>query len=145
MQCRVVTEYVRLHEMQGATVVIMALASEVVAAFAIKDPIKPEASAVVKALRKAGIKACSPGAIELPAFCFLLCSEQVPRDPASVLTIVDTACLTLLSNGKHLLPFVNKLKHLLTRVKLFFWKTVQCEGDSCGMAKVSRRLRPSPE
>ena len=54
-----VTEYVRLHEMQGATVVIMALAGEVVAAFAIKDPIKPEASAVVKALKKAGIKARS--------------------------------------------------------------------------------------
>ncbi len=55
--CRRVTEYVRLHEMQGATVVVMALASEIVAAFAIKDPIKPEAGAVVKALKKAGIKA----------------------------------------------------------------------------------------
>lgn len=43
--------------MQGATVVIMALANEVVAAFAIKDPIKLEAGAVIKALKKAGIKA----------------------------------------------------------------------------------------
>lgn len=59
MLCRRVTEFVRLHEMQGATVVIMALANEIVAAFAIKDPIKPEAGAVVKALKKAGIKASS--------------------------------------------------------------------------------------
>ena len=43
--------------MQGATVVIMALANVVVAAFAIKDPIKLEAGAVIKALKKAGIKA----------------------------------------------------------------------------------------
>ena len=42
--------------MQGATVVAMAVLNEAVAAFAIKDPIKPEASAVIRALKKGGIK-----------------------------------------------------------------------------------------
>ena len=46
----------RFHEMQGATVVAMAVSNEAVAAFAIKDPIKPEASAVIRALKKGGIK-----------------------------------------------------------------------------------------
>ena len=46
----------RLHEMQGATVVVMAISTEPVAAFAIKDPIKAEASAVVAALKRTGIK-----------------------------------------------------------------------------------------
>lgn len=56
LTCRQVTEYMRSHEMQGATVVLMAFLNEIVAAFAIKDPIKPEASAVIKALGKNGIK-----------------------------------------------------------------------------------------
>lgn len=43
-------------EMQGSTVVAMAISNEVVAAFAVNDPIKPEARAVIRALKEAGIK-----------------------------------------------------------------------------------------
>ena len=88
MLCRRVTEFVRLHEMQGATVVIMALANEIVAAFAIKDPIKPEAGAVVKALKKAGIKASSalPSSVrkcDLPQAYLLACSVCIEQGKVS--------------------------------------------------------------
>ena len=53
---RRVGDFMRTSEMQGCTVIAMAVANEIVAAFAITDPIKPEARAVVKALRNTGIK-----------------------------------------------------------------------------------------
>ena len=45
----------RLHERRGATVVLMAAANSIAAAFAIQDPIKPEASSVIAALKSLGI------------------------------------------------------------------------------------------
>lgn len=54
--CREVGEYMREHEMNAATVVLLAAGNTLLAAFAIQDPIKPEAAAVIRALRARGIK-----------------------------------------------------------------------------------------
>ena len=78
----------RLHERKGATVVLMAAATSIVAAFAIQDPIKPEACSVIAALNSLGIMVSAapchltPTSPRLPAFPLLrtkaLCR---PRDP----------------------------------------------------------------
>ena len=53
--CREVAEFMREQEGQGATCILLAAALSIVGAFAVKDPLKPEAIGVVSALRRWGI------------------------------------------------------------------------------------------
>ena len=50
--CREVAEVMREQEGQGATCILLAAALSIVGAFAVKDPLKPEAIGVVSALRR---------------------------------------------------------------------------------------------
>ena len=45
----------REQEGQGATCILLAAALSIVGAFAVKDPLKPEAIGVVSALRRSGL------------------------------------------------------------------------------------------
>ena len=51
-----VQEWMRAHEREGATCVLAAVGPCLVAAFAITDPLKPEAASVVAALRRLGLR-----------------------------------------------------------------------------------------
>ncbi|CAL5220469.1 g2492 [Coccomyxa viridis] len=53
---REVADYMREQEGQGATCILLAAALTVIGAFAIKDPLKPEAVGVVSALRNMGLQ-----------------------------------------------------------------------------------------
>jgi len=53
---REVANYMREQEGQGATCVLLSVALNIVGAFAIKDPLKPEAVGVVSALRNMGLQ-----------------------------------------------------------------------------------------
>jgi len=54
--CSEVQEHMRQREMDGATVVLVAVSDTVAAALSIKDPVKPEAGRVVAALQTMGIQ-----------------------------------------------------------------------------------------
>ena len=56
---RDVAEHMREQETGGATVVLLAVGPAVAAAFAIKDPLKPEAAGVIAALHAMGVKVLS--------------------------------------------------------------------------------------
>ncbi|CAK0783009.1 hypothetical protein CVIRNUC_006204 [Coccomyxa viridis] len=53
---REVAEFMREQEGQGATCILLAAALSIVGAFAVKDPLKPEAIGVVSALRSMGLQ-----------------------------------------------------------------------------------------
>ena len=67
----------RLHERQGATVILMAAANSIAAAFAIQDPIKPEACSVIAALKSLGIMVSAAPLSPDPNLTTLVCFPSV--------------------------------------------------------------------
>ena len=85
--CRDAVEWMREREAGGATCVLVAHAHTLAAAFAITDPLKPEAVGVVAALRQLGLQVLlSPG---LAACCWHLrlssCAICQTEPPCNVL------------------------------------------------------------
>jgi hypothetical protein len=71
-----VHEWMRSYEKEGATCVLLAANARLLAAFAISDPLKPEAPAVIAALRWAATAVCRGPALPLLLRACIPCADS---------------------------------------------------------------------